>query len=250
MIKRKKEKTTSFFFKLINLLKRKNSKGIAIYITIGLMAVILFMIFAIFLMISSQVKTVGEIGKSAIAFHSADTGIERLGEAIFVGYDYYSYPYFGECLKEEEKEEGVCSFRKCQPTIEFNSQNCGLPSKCDTDNDCICPKDQCVGFNFYDYPEHGNCQEGRCINCFPNIISDSLDCGYHQINCLSDNDCLCPIARCLGLDPNAVSSFPFKTPYYGTLPNGAKYETYILSPKSIKSIGEFKGISRAIEITF
>lgn len=247
------------------------NKGISAFIALAVMTTLLLMAFGLVSIVSPQIKMTGEIGKSVIAFHAADSGIERLAEAIFVGYDYYYYPtspdpYYGEC-KEIDIGEGVmkniCDYTKCKEdlVITFNdSIHCGLPSKCrpDTDADCICPRNKCIGYNYYDYLEHGSCDatcngEDCCTDCNPSITVNYLDCGYdpeRMESCTDNTNCPCPISECIGsLEPDAVSP-DWETPYSYTLPNGATYKTYIINSNSIKSIGTFKGVKRAIEVSF
>ena len=76
--------------------------------------------------------------------------------------------------------------------------------------------------------------------------------------CEYDSDCSCPVSKCISLEPDSIGDyfgFPWETPYHGILPNGAEYKTYInkdpdLTEYFIKSIGEFKGVQRAVEVSF
>lgn len=248
-------------FRASNFLK---NKGISAFIALAVMTTLLLMLFGLVSIISPQIKMTGEIGKSVIAFHAADSGIERLAEAIYVGYDYYEFPAYGKCHKEEEKgeERKWCDYGPCRPEIESNSPNCGLPSMCISDDDCLCPKDKCIGWNYYDYPERGHCHKegdekyGKCIGCDPEIRYNNEEyCGYDQetLSCNNDSDCPCPPPFCQVLEPDA-SPPGWETPYNNINDpenlGGAIYRTYILGPNSIKSIGSYQGVSRAIEVTF
>ena len=250
------------------MLNTKNyfKKGISAFVALAVMTTLLLMVFGLVTIISPQVKMVGEIGKSVIAFHAADSCIERLSEAIFVGYDYYSYPAHGECIEVDIGEgvmQDVCDYTNCVPSIDGG--NCGLPSMCNTPADCICPKDKCIGYNFYDYPSTATTCSGekKCIGCSPSVTANSSACGYDpkkMESCINekgnpdDTKCPCPISECIGrLEPDAVISiYPsgWKTPYSITLLNGAECETYIINSNSIKSIGTYQGTSRAIEVSF
>ena len=68
--------------------------------------------------------------------------------------------------------------------------------------------------------------------------------------CNNNFDCSCPVSKCISLEPGVCPYYLWETPYYGFLPNGAEYKTYIIDSNSIKSIGEFKGVKRAIEVSF
>jgi len=236
------------------------NKGVSAFIALAVMTTLLLMVFGLVSIISPQIKMTAEIGKSVIAFHAADSGIERLAEAIYVGYDRYEYQAHGECIEVdigEEETKKVCDFTNCTPSITFNAGgDCGLPSKCDINDDCICPTDKCIGYNYYDYPLTGACSGGKCI-CDPTInVNNQIPCGYYpeMMDCCdTDSDCPCPISKCRGLELDAVMDiYPsgWETPYYDTLPNGATYKTYIISSNSIKSIGIYKGVNRAIEVSF
>jgi len=228
-------------------------KGISSFVAISIMLTILLMAFGLFSILNSQLRVNEKIGKSVVAFHAADSGIERLLAAIY-GYNYYHYVDYGNCIDYNISPtvvKKICDYTNCQPLVtENDTLNCGLPSMCSSDSDCLCPNDKCVGYNYYDYPNQGNCSSGKCINCKPTVDVNSPACGYDPLTlpeCSSNSDCPCPVSRCVGLD---LSRFSGLTPYSGTLPNGATFKTYILSPKKIKSIGEYKGVKRAIEVSF
>ncbi len=51
--------------------------------------------------------------------------------------------------------------------------SCG--AGCTLDVDCLCPEDMCIGEDFYDYPQNGECLNCSCSECEPEIsVSDSL----------------------------------------------------------------------------
>lgn len=246
------------------------NRGVSAFVALAVMTTLLLMVFGLVSIISPQIKMIGEIGKSVVAFHAADSGIERLAEAIFVGYDYYDYPANGECVEVgigEEEMKYICDYTNCIPLITFNDWgNCGLPSKCNIDADCICPKDKCIGYNFYEYSTYGSCDaicnwEHCCTGCIPSITANSSLCGYNPEKMESCDPemkgmdyCSCPASGCIGsLELGAVIDiYPsgWKTPYSYLLPNMANCETYVRSSKSIESIGTYEGASRAIETSF
>lgn len=254
---------------------KKFKKGIASFLTIMLISVLLAMVLGITPILISQIKKISAREDSTIAFYAADTGIERVVEAIDVGYDYYQYPSNGSCDCAETKiievcsppaEEGgeeecttevvcvryECNYSACQPVIRTNdTYNCGLPSKCQNDSDCLCPVDKCIGANYYDYPSRGKCSGGKCIECTPSVSANA--CGTSGCSGEGANDeCPCPENYCQGLELSAVPSPSWKTPYFDNFTNGANYQTYIekASGKSlIKSVGTYRETKRAIEFS-
>jgi hypothetical protein len=238
-----------------------SEKGIASYLSIITISILLAMVLGIIPILITQIKTISGKEDSTIAFSAADTGVEEVMEAIDVGYDYYDYPSNGECIQSGDKK--VCDYSACTPLITSNDEdNCGLPSRCNNDNDCLCPVDKCIGYNYYDYPDTGKCENGQCLNCSPITIStnDIPRCHYNPSKeCTHNEECVCPPNQCMGLESAAAPSFPWKTPYFGTLGNGAAYKTYIGIDSSsgeevIQSIGSYKEmgsgreVKRAIEL--
>lgn len=56
----------------------KGQKSFSIYLAIMIMTILLALAFGISTILLSQVKMVGEMGDSVIAFYAADTGIEKV----------------------------------------------------------------------------------------------------------------------------------------------------------------------------
>ncbi|HOK35363.1 MAG TPA: hypothetical protein PLY02_02450 [Candidatus Pacearchaeota archaeon] len=235
-------------------MKKNSEKSIASFLAITVVSILLAMVVGIMPILITQIKMVTGKEESTLAFYAADTGAERVLEAIEVGYDYYHYPSsYGQCIDVSGKKG--CDYSVCQPVITFNDTfNCGLPSKCQGSSDCICPIDKCVGFNYYDYPSTGRCEGGQCFNCLPTVLTNDSRCNYNQSNppsCEKNEDCSCPKNQCIGLDPSAIIS-SWETPYFDKFANGASYKTYIeksAGKEIIKSIGSYAETKRAIEFS-
>lgn len=249
------------------------------YLAMLTVSVLLAMVIGLAPILVTQIRLTSGKEDSTIAFSAADTGIERVLEAIDVGYDYYQFPDYGSCKCARTKpnckefdccEEYRCDYSNCKPTIVNNdSANCGLPSKCDDSNDCICPTDKCMGYTYLDYPPKGTCSGGKCI-CKPTIYTNnSPRCKYNfntsPVCTKNDNTtCPCPQDRCIGLELEAISSFPWKTPYYdnkflsvdengdGKIDGTASYSTSISAKNTIQAVGTYvtgtQTIKRAIEL--
>jgi len=56
----------------------KNQKGLSLYLSIIIMAIILSVVFGVSSILLSQLKTIKGMENSVIAFYAADTGIERV----------------------------------------------------------------------------------------------------------------------------------------------------------------------------
>ncbi|MDD2732006.1 MAG: hypothetical protein PHI53_02305 [Candidatus Pacebacteria bacterium] len=59
-------------------------KGVSLFITIIILAIILSVIFSVGTVLIGQIKTIREMGNSVVAFYAADTGIERALEKAFL----------------------------------------------------------------------------------------------------------------------------------------------------------------------
>jgi len=83
---------------------------------------------------------------------------------------------------------GTCAGGSCEGEGECQASQ--SPS-----SECPCPADGCVGFDYYDYPDLGDCDAScNCQGCTPVITyNDHVHCGYNNaptasINCCP-NDC-------------------------------------------------------------
>jgi len=56
----------------------ERQKGISLFLTIIILAVILAIVFGLSAILVGQIKTIREMGNSVIAFYAADTGVERV----------------------------------------------------------------------------------------------------------------------------------------------------------------------------
>lgn len=75
-------------------INHKNQKGVALYLTMMILSVLMAVILTMISMAISQIKVIHTLNDSIIAFYAADTGIERVLYAIFQeGY----VPSKGEC---------------------------------------------------------------------------------------------------------------------------------------------------------
>jgi len=96
--------------------------------------------------VSPQIKMTGEIGKSVKAFHAADSGIERLSEAIYVGYDYYDYSSLsGQCDEKTiwgTPTDVICECpeaqRDCSYMTEGRCNNTVCLGYCGEENGFVC----------------------------------------------------------------------------------------------------------------
>ena len=91
----------------------------------------------------------------------------------------------------------ACECSDCQvdcsatPQIYCVKDVCG--TECALDGDCPCPDDGCAGNNYYDYPEHGECNGCMCDTstqpchgpCKPTISYNDPLC----VGCVDDDDC-------------------------------------------------------------
>ena len=53
-------------------------KGVSLFLTIIILAIILAIVFGLGAILIGQIKTIREMGNSIIAFYAADTGIEKI----------------------------------------------------------------------------------------------------------------------------------------------------------------------------
>ena len=90
-----------------------------------------------------------------------------------------------ECVKDSVRNCDNCGEQTCLSTCQWGScegqGECAVGPDCP---DCLCAPDVCVGQDYYDYPDFGDCN----TNCFcdigtdsgepcdPNIIVDALQC--------------------------------------------------------------------------
>jgi hypothetical protein len=77
-------------------------------------------------------------------------------------------------------------------------RNC--TAECDQDTDCLCPTDECINQDYYDYPEYGVCNESCECYCEPNILVNDTRCAEcedndadsyynYTISCPEGDDC-------------------------------------------------------------
>lgn len=59
-------------------IRAKRQKGVAIYLTISIIAVLSSALLALISLVVSQIEIVLTVGDSVVAFYAADTGIERI----------------------------------------------------------------------------------------------------------------------------------------------------------------------------
>ncbi len=90
-----------------------------------------------------------------------------------------------ECVKDNTRNCGDCGEQVCLSTCQWGSctgeGECSPGPNCP---DCLCPVDNCVGQDYYDYPDFGECDVGCSCNtgigggepCVPTIIVDDSQC--------------------------------------------------------------------------
>lgn len=92
-------------------INHKNQKGVALYLTMVILSVLMAVILTMISMAISQIKVIHALSNSIAAFYAADTGIERVLYAIFQeGY----VPSRGECpLSYSGTLENEATFEVC-----------------------------------------------------------------------------------------------------------------------------------------
>ena len=111
--------------------KRKSGggqKGVSLYLTVIILAILLAISLGISTILLGQMKIIGEIGKSVVAFYAADTGIEKMLYNDNQCRQYCPPPCPPECGSEEEP---------CPPDCRHEWEYCpcdncaGWPDSCD-----------------------------------------------------------------------------------------------------------------------
>ncbi len=95
-----------------------------------------------------------------------------------------------ECLKDNTRSCGNCGEQICSSTCEWGS--CTGEGECEPGldcPDCLCPPDVCVGQDYYDYSDFGDCDAGCSCDtgietgqpCEPTIYVDDIRCNQSPI---------------------------------------------------------------------
>jgi hypothetical protein len=70
-----------------------------------------------------------------------------------------------------------CSVNCSPPSTNMYCVKGECGAECDSNDDCKCPEDSCVGPDYYDYPDHATCTNGcTCTKCEPTIIECDPRC--------------------------------------------------------------------------
>lgn len=101
----------------------KNKKGVSVLYAVFIMSILMAISFGISAILISQIKMLGEIGHSVVAFYAADSGIE---EVLTVRDNPYS-----DCVEASpcylDSEEGISYYLDIQ----------AAGGECEADNYCI-----------------------------------------------------------------------------------------------------------------
>jgi len=140
--------------------------------------------------------------------------------------DYY-------CKSDCSCDYDITNTRTQKTNCDCNVASCG--AACDSDSDCPCSSDGCVGYDYYDYPDYGDCNSscdcqtgtGSGEPCEPTITYNDLSCGCNLSrsgNLAIDFECVLEGAHYLeggeliiaaggSLQMNADSSLEFDSGY-------------------------------------
>jgi hypothetical protein len=101
-------------------------KGVSLYLTILILVILLAISLGISTILSGQLKMIGGIGKSVVAFYAADTGIE-------------------EILYNDNQCRKFCP-PLCPLGCGTEEEPCPPGCECEDRTDCPCPCPGCAGY--------------------------------------------------------------------------------------------------------
>lgn len=110
-------------------MKKNLQKGITLYLVIVLLAVVLSIVLGISSLLITQIKIIGGMGDSVVAFYAAETGAEKLLQIISSG---------GTILPQYQSVPGTFeNDASYQVEIVCSTANSNCPSGLDDDSNCL-----------------------------------------------------------------------------------------------------------------
>jgi hypothetical protein len=114
-------------------LKNQKQKGISVLYAVFIMSILMAISFGISAILISQIKMLGEIGHSVVAFYAADSGIEEIllnrdsplniDETTLANgatYEVFVTPAGGDCLADYYCIKSIGEYQKTKRAIEIN----------------------------------------------------------------------------------------------------------------------------------